>query len=123
MPATLPGSNRTYRKILHSSARSPLHVSAPFCQEVEDSYNFPSTAAVVAISRTEGIESLPLKVELESGDVMSVLWPDPRLEMQSRMLREITARLLVETDPNELHKLIEQLTSIVEAQLRTRPPN
>jgi len=30
---------------------------------------------------------------------------------------------LVETDPDELHKLIEQLTIIVEAQLRTGPPN
>jgi hypothetical protein len=54
---------------------------------------------------------------------MAAVWPDPRLEMQSRMLREITARLLVETDPQELQRLIEQLTSIVEAQLRTRPPN
>jgi hypothetical protein len=54
---------------------------------------------------------------------MTVVWPDPRLEMQLEMLREITARLLVETDPDELHKLIEQLTIIVEAQLRTGPPN
>ena len=64
-----------------------------------------------------------MKVEFEGGGVMAVVWPDPRLEMQSRMLREITARLLVETDPQELQRLIEQLTSIVEAQLRTRPPN
>jgi len=54
---------------------------------------------------------------------MTVVWPDPRLEVQLEMLREITARLLVETDPDELHKLIEQLTIIVEAQLRTLPPN
>jgi hypothetical protein len=64
-----------------------------------------------------------MKVEFEGGGVMALVWPDPRLEMQLRMLREITARLLVETDPNKLHKLIEQLTSIVEAQLRARPPN
>jgi len=64
-----------------------------------------------------------MKVEFEGGGVMTAVWPDPRLEMQSRMLREITARLLVETDPQELQRLIEQLTSIVEAQLRTRPPN
>jgi hypothetical protein len=54
---------------------------------------------------------------------MTNLWPDLKEEMQSLTLREITARLLVETDPQELQRLIEQLTSIVEAQLRTRPPN
>jgi len=43
--------------------------------------------------------------------------------MQSLTLREITARLLVENDPHKLNELIKQLTSIVEAQLRTRPPN
>jgi hypothetical protein len=64
-----------------------------------------------------------MKVEFEGGGVMAVVWPDPRLEMQLRMLREITARLLVESDPQELQRLIEQLTSIVEAQLRARPPN
>jgi hypothetical protein len=64
-----------------------------------------------------------MRVEFEGRGVMAAVWPDPRLEMQSRMLREITARLLVETDPQELQRLIEQLTSIVEAQLRTRPPN
>jgi hypothetical protein len=64
-----------------------------------------------------------MKVEFEGGGAMPAVWPDPRLEMQLRMLREITARLLVESDPQELQRLIEQLTSIVEAQLRTRPPN
>jgi hypothetical protein len=64
-----------------------------------------------------------MKVEFEGGGVMALVWPDPRLEMQLRMLREITARLLVESDPQELQRLIEQLTSIVEAQLRARPPN
>jgi len=54
---------------------------------------------------------------------MTTVWPDPRSEMQSLTLREITARLLIETDPQKLHKLIEQLTSIVEAQLRTCPPD
>ncbi len=64
-----------------------------------------------------------MKVEFEGGGVMTAVWPDPRLEMQSRMLRELTARLLVETDPNKLQKLIEQLTDIVQVQLLTRPPN
>jgi len=64
-----------------------------------------------------------MKVEFEGGGVMAVVWPDPRLEMQLRMIREITARLLVESDPQELQRLIEQLTSIVEAQLRVRQPN
>jgi hypothetical protein len=50
---------------------------------------------------------------------MTNRWPDSKAEIQSLTIREITARLLVETDPNKLHKLIEQLTSIVEAQLRT----
>jgi hypothetical protein len=54
---------------------------------------------------------------------MTNLWPDPEAEIQLLTMREITARLLVETDPNKLHKLIEQLTSIVEAQLRTRSSN
>jgi hypothetical protein len=54
---------------------------------------------------------------------MTTVWPDPRSEMQSLTLREITARLLVETDPHKLNELIDQLTNIVEAQLRTRPPN
>ena len=57
------------------------------------------------------------------GSVMSTVWPDPRSEMQALTLRAITARLLVEIDPNTLNELIKQLTSIVEAQLRTRPPN
>ena len=64
-----------------------------------------------------------MKAEFEGGGVMTAVWPDPRSEVQLLALREITARLLVETDPNKLHKLIEQLTSIVEAQLRTRPLN
>jgi len=54
---------------------------------------------------------------------MTAVWPDPRSEMLSLTLREITARLLVETDPNKLHELVEQLTTIVEAQLRTCPRN
>jgi len=54
---------------------------------------------------------------------MTAVWPDPTSEVQLLALREITARLLVETDPQELQRLIEQLTSIVPAQLRTRPPN
>jgi hypothetical protein len=64
-----------------------------------------------------------MKVEFEDGGVMTAVWPDPRSEVQLLALREITARLLIETDPQELQRLIEQLTSIVQAQLRTRPPN
>jgi len=64
-----------------------------------------------------------MKVEFEGGGVMTAVWPDPRSELQLLALREITARLLVETDSNKLHKLVEQLTSIVEAQLRVRQPN
>ena len=54
---------------------------------------------------------------------MTAVWPDPRSEVQLLALREITARLLVETDPQELHKLIELLKVIVEAQLPSLPPN
>ena len=54
---------------------------------------------------------------------MITVWPDPRSEMQSLTLREISARLLIETDPHKLNVLVVQLTNIVEAQLRTRPPN
>ena len=64
-----------------------------------------------------------MKVEFEGCGVMTAVWPDPRSEMQSLTLRELTARLLVETDPNKLQKLIEQLTDIVQVQLLTRPPN
>jgi hypothetical protein len=51
------------------------------------------------------------------------VWPDPRTEMRSLVLREITARLLIETDSQRLHTLIQELTDILEAQLRACPPN
>jgi hypothetical protein len=54
---------------------------------------------------------------------MTEVWPDPKAEVRSQTLRDITARLLVETDPRELNNLIKQLTEIVEAQLRTHPPD
>ena len=57
------------------------------------------------------------------GCVMTAVWPDPRSDLRSIMLRDITARLLIENDPQKLYKLIEQLTGIFEAQLRTCPPN
>jgi hypothetical protein len=37
--------------------------------------------------------------------------------LRSQTIREITARLLVETDPMELTNLVKQLTRIVEAQI------
>ena len=57
------------------------------------------------------------------GSVMTNLWPDPKAEIESLTLRELTARLLVETDQEELRRLIAQLTHIVEAQLRRRQPD
>jgi hypothetical protein len=52
---------------------------------------------------------------------MTAVWPDPRTELQSQRIREITARLLVETDPEKLCALIAQLTRIV-AQIRGPNP-
>jgi hypothetical protein len=46
------------------------------------------------------------------------VWPDPRTEQQSQALREMTMRLLVETDPKELNALIEEMTQIVERHIR-----
>jgi hypothetical protein len=46
------------------------------------------------------------------------VWPDPRTEQRSQVLRELTTRLLVETDPKERDALIEQMTPIVELQIR-----
>jgi hypothetical protein len=51
------------------------------------------------------------------------VWPDPKAELRPQTLRDITARLSVETDPKELDNLIKQLTRIVEARLRTHPPD
>ncbi len=46
------------------------------------------------------------------------VWPDPRTEQQSQAVRELTTRLLVETDPKKLNALVEQMTRIVEEQIR-----
>ena len=54
---------------------------------------------------------------------MTVVWGDPRTEQQLQALREITTRLLVETNPKQLEGLIERLTEIIHAQLLTSPPN
>jgi len=54
---------------------------------------------------------------------MSVVWADPTTEQRAQALREITTRLLVETNPKQLDALIKQLTNIIHAQLLTCPPN
>jgi len=54
---------------------------------------------------------------------MTVVWADPKTEKQLQMLREITTRLMVESNPKRLEALIEQLTNIVHAQLLSFPPN
>ena len=54
---------------------------------------------------------------------MTIVWADPRTEQQSETLREVTTRLLVETNPKKVDALIEQLAELVRIQLRTRPPN
>jgi hypothetical protein len=46
------------------------------------------------------------------------VWPDPRTEQRSQAVRELTTRLLVETDPKKLNTLVEQMTRIVEDQIR-----
>jgi hypothetical protein len=54
---------------------------------------------------------------------MSIVWGDPKTEQQSQALREITTRLLVETNPHKLDALVDELTHIIQAQLLTFPPN
>lgn len=54
---------------------------------------------------------------------MTVVWADPRSAQQLETLREITTRLLVETNPKKLDALIDQLTRLIHAQRLTRPPN
>jgi hypothetical protein len=55
-------------------------------------------------------------------EVMTV-WPDPRAEHLSQVLRELTTRLLVETDSKKLTALVEQMTRIVGGQLRQSMQN
>jgi hypothetical protein len=55
--------------------------------------------------------------------MMSIVWGDPRTEQQLQALREISTRLLAETNPKRLDALIEQLTQIIQAQLLSCPPN
>jgi hypothetical protein len=51
------------------------------------------------------------------------VWPDPRAEHLSQVLRELTTRLLVETDSKKLTALVEQMTRIVGGQLRQSMQN
>jgi hypothetical protein len=55
---------------------------------------------------------------VETVRIRMTVWPDPRTEQQSQAVRELTARLLVETDPKKLNALVEQMTRIVEDQIR-----
>ena len=60
----------------------------------------------------------------ELGGVMAAVWADTRSrEQQSQALREIATRLMGEDDPQQIRALIAELTSIVEEQVRTIPPN
>jgi hypothetical protein len=43
--------------------------------------------------------------------------------LRPQTLRDITARLSVETDPKERDNLLKQLTRMVEDQLREHPPD
>jgi hypothetical protein len=55
---------------------------------------------------------------------MATVWVDIRSqERQSQALREIATRLLGENDPQKIRTLIAELTSIIENQIRTTPPN
>ena len=54
---------------------------------------------------------------------MSIVWADPGTEQRAQALREITTRLLGESNPKQLDALIQQLTDIIHAQLLTCPPN
>jgi hypothetical protein len=54
---------------------------------------------------------------------MSIVWGDPKTEQQAQALRELTTRLLVESNPRRLDMLIEELTQILHAHLLTFPPN
>jgi hypothetical protein len=72
----------------------------------------------------QGIESHITKVECRMlGRAMTAMWPDPKSEIQSIAIRKITARILLETDPEKLQELVEHLRVIVEAHLRPRPAN
>jgi hypothetical protein len=48
---------------------------------------------------------------------MTVVWTDPKTEQQSRMMRDLATRLLVEADPNKLDALIKQLTVMVRDEI------
>jgi hypothetical protein len=83
-----------------------------------------STETVPADSVIRGMASRSaLLIRIETARKGMTVWPDPRSEMQSLVLREITARLLIESDSQRLHTLIEELADILEAQLRRCPPN
>ena len=52
-----------------------------------------------------------------------MIWADPKSERQTQILHELSARVLVETDPQTLNDLTEQLILIAVAQLRARQAN
>jgi len=54
---------------------------------------------------------------------MTVVWADPRTAQQLLTIQEVTTRLLVESNPEQLDVLIEQLTQLIHAQRLARPPN
>jgi hypothetical protein len=54
---------------------------------------------------------------------VSEVWPNPKAKLRPQTLRDITARLSVETDPKERDNLLKQLTRMVEARLREHPPD
>jgi hypothetical protein len=54
---------------------------------------------------------------------MAVVWADPRTAQQMLTLHEVTTRLLIETDPETLDALIEQLMQLIRAERLTRLPN
>ena len=55
-------------------------------------------------------------------DRMTV-WPDPMTEQQSKILRELTTRVLVETDAKKLEDLIQQMTRIIERHIHRGSEN
>src|SRR5438128_968624 len=46
------------------------------------------------------------------------VWRDPKTEQQSQAMRELSTRLLVETDPKKLDALIQKMTRIIAGNIR-----
>jgi hypothetical protein len=76
------------------------------------------TQTMSAVSVIRGIASLSGILIGSGAEGPMTVWPDPRTEQLSQMVHELTTRLLVETDPKKLNELIEQMTQIVERQIR-----